>query len=76
VPRRSGFAYQPALDGVRALAVAMVLVFHAGFGWLSGGDADHATKDRRPDGLHYSDEAATEIADDFLAPLLIDAAVS
>jgi peptidoglycan/LPS O-acetylase OafA/YrhL len=37
VPRRSGFAYQPALDGVRALAVAMVLVFHAGFGWMSGG---------------------------------------
>jgi peptidoglycan/LPS O-acetylase OafA/YrhL len=58
VPRRSGFAYQPALDGVRALAVAMVLVFHAGFSWMSGG------------------YAATEIADDFLAPLLIDAAVS
>jgi peptidoglycan/LPS O-acetylase OafA/YrhL len=37
VPRRSGFAYQPALDGVRALAVAMVLVFHAGLGWMSGG---------------------------------------
>jgi hypothetical protein len=56
VPRRSGFAYQPALDG--ALAVAMVLVFHAGLSWMSGG------------------YAATEIADDFLAPLLIDAAVS
>jgi peptidoglycan/LPS O-acetylase OafA/YrhL len=43
---------------------------------LAGWDSDHATKGRRPDGLHYSEEAATEIADDFLAPLLIDAAVS
>ena len=34
-----GFAYQPALDGVRAIAVAMVLLFHAGFGWMSGGYA-------------------------------------
>lgn len=31
------FEYQPALDGVRALAVAAVLVFHAGYGWMSGG---------------------------------------
>ena len=30
-----GFGYQPALDGVRALAVALVLVFHQG--WLDGG---------------------------------------
>ena len=30
-----GFGYQPALDGVRALAVAMVLLFHQG--WLDGG---------------------------------------
>ncbi len=30
-------AYQPALDGVRALAIAMVLCFHAGFGWMHGG---------------------------------------
>ena len=30
-----GFSYQPALDGVRALAVAIVLVFH--HGWLDGG---------------------------------------
>ena len=30
-----GFCYQPALDGVRALAVAIVLVFHQG--WLDGG---------------------------------------
>ena len=32
---RSEFARQPALDGVRALAVALVLLFHQG--WLSGG---------------------------------------
>ena len=30
-------AYQPALDGVRAIAVAMVLFFHAGFGWMRAG---------------------------------------
>jgi peptidoglycan/LPS O-acetylase OafA/YrhL/lysophospholipase L1-like esterase len=29
--------YQPALDGVRAVAVVMVLFFHAGFGWMGGG---------------------------------------
>ena len=40
------------------------------------GMREHATEGRRPDGLHYSDGAATEIADDFLAPVLIDAAVS
>ncbi len=32
-----GFAYQPALDGVRAVAVVLVLLFHAGFAWMSGG---------------------------------------
>jgi peptidoglycan/LPS O-acetylase OafA/YrhL len=37
VPRRNRIAYQPALDGVRGVAVAMVLVFHGGFGWMSGG---------------------------------------
>jgi peptidoglycan/LPS O-acetylase OafA/YrhL len=37
VLRRNRFAYQPALDGVRAVAVAMVLVFHGGFGWMTGG---------------------------------------
>ncbi len=37
MPRRSPFAYQPALDGVRAVAVAMVLVFHGGFRWMTGG---------------------------------------
>jgi peptidoglycan/LPS O-acetylase OafA/YrhL len=30
-------AYVPALDGVRAVAVLMVLCFHAGFTWMGGG---------------------------------------
>ncbi len=34
---RQDFGYQPALDGVRAVAVVLVLLFHAGFGWMSGG---------------------------------------
>jgi len=29
--------YQPALDGVRALSVVAVLLFHGGFSWMSGG---------------------------------------
>ncbi|MCU1345140.1 MAG: hypothetical protein JWL70_1406 [Acidimicrobiia bacterium] len=29
--------YVPALDGLRALAVAVVLAFHQGFAWASGG---------------------------------------
>ena len=29
--------YQPALDGLRAVAVALVLVFHGGFRWMTGG---------------------------------------
>lgn len=37
-PRRAApLGYQPALDGLRAVAVAMVLCFHAGFGWMGGG---------------------------------------
>src|SRR5215475_1784246 len=33
----SSFAYRPALDGVRALAVSAVLLFHGGVAWLPGG---------------------------------------
>ena len=36
VSRRT-IAYQPALDGVRALAVAAVLLFHGGVSWMTGG---------------------------------------
>lgn len=32
-----GISYQPALDGLRALAVVLVLVFHADLGVVSGG---------------------------------------
>jgi len=32
-----GREYQPALDGVRGLAVALVLLFHGGFTWMTGG---------------------------------------
>ncbi|MGB8861075.1 MAG: acyltransferase family protein [Ilumatobacteraceae bacterium] len=34
---RQTIAYQPALDGTRALAVTAVLLFHGGIGWMSGG---------------------------------------
>ncbi|MFM7685194.1 MAG: acyltransferase family protein [Actinomycetota bacterium] len=34
---RPSIAYQPALDGVRAVAVATVLLFHAGLSWMGGG---------------------------------------
>jgi peptidoglycan/LPS O-acetylase OafA/YrhL len=30
-------AHQPALDGVRGVSVAMVLLFHGGFTWMTGG---------------------------------------
>jgi len=33
----SGWRYVPGLDGVRALAVLVVLAFHAGMGWFGGG---------------------------------------
>lgn len=29
--------YQPALDGLRAVSVVAVILYHAGFGWMSGG---------------------------------------
>jgi peptidoglycan/LPS O-acetylase OafA/YrhL len=32
-----GITYQPALDGLRALAVAAVIAYHFGAGWASGG---------------------------------------
>ena len=35
--RKRGIAYQPALDGVRAVAVVLVLLFHQGFSWMTGG---------------------------------------
>lgn len=31
------FPYQPALDGLRGVALATVLLFHGGFGWMQGG---------------------------------------
>ncbi|MEI7548759.1 MAG: acyltransferase, partial [Actinomycetota bacterium] len=31
------FGYQPALDGLRAFAVVLVLLFHQGFSWMTGG---------------------------------------
>src|SRR5215469_9867848 len=36
-PSEPAFAYRPALDGVRALAVAAVVLFHAGVPGLTGG---------------------------------------
>jgi len=29
--------YQPVLDGIRAVAVVIVILYHAGFGWMHGG---------------------------------------
>ena len=34
---RQTIAYQPALDGIRALAVTVVLLFHGRVSWMSGG---------------------------------------
>ena len=32
-----GLVYRPEVDGLRALAVIPVVLFHAGFEWFSGG---------------------------------------
>ncbi|MGB1385434.1 MAG: acyltransferase family protein, partial [Ilumatobacteraceae bacterium] len=29
--------YQPGLDGLRAISVIAVIIYHAGFSWMSGG---------------------------------------
>src|SRR5688572_28238768 len=34
---RQGLPYQPGLDGLRALAVIAVLLYHGGVGWAGGG---------------------------------------
>lgn len=34
-PRPMG--YQPGLDGIRAISVVAVMLYHAGFGWMHGG---------------------------------------
>jgi peptidoglycan/LPS O-acetylase OafA/YrhL len=36
-PERRSLAYNPALDGIRGLAVGGVLLFHGGFAWARGG---------------------------------------
>ena len=37
VPAASRLPYQPALDGLRALAVIAVLLYHANLSWIPGG---------------------------------------
>ena len=32
-----GLRYEPGIDGLRAVAVGVVLAFHGGFGWMTGG---------------------------------------
>ncbi|MBA3288388.1 MAG: acyltransferase [Acidimicrobiia bacterium] len=37
LPRWRPMGYQPGLDGVRALSVVAVILYHAGFPWMHGG---------------------------------------
>ncbi len=36
-PPRGSMGYQPSLDGVRAMSVIAVILYHAGFSWMHGG---------------------------------------
>jgi peptidoglycan/LPS O-acetylase OafA/YrhL len=36
-PTTRAMGYQPSLDGLRALSVAVVLLYHGGFSWMRGG---------------------------------------
>ena len=36
-PSFPSMGYQPSLDGLRALSVGVVLLYHAGFSWMRGG---------------------------------------
>ncbi|MFZ5892890.1 MAG: acyltransferase family protein [Myxococcota bacterium] len=36
-PLRTHWGYRPEVDGLRAVAVLPVMLFHAGFGWFKGG---------------------------------------
>src|SRR5690242_17394429 len=37
IHKNGGLGYRPEVDGLRAIAVVPVVLFHAGFGWFSGG---------------------------------------
>ena len=37
VTRVSKMGYQPGLDGLRAISVIAVMLYHAGFTWMHGG---------------------------------------